>query len=497
VKPFYSFNPQTRVVISDSNKSGVDFTGDRERFKVSGQIKERGNALANTVVTLNSAATGAFHATTLTDGEGKYSFANMLAGEIYTITPARLGYSFNPSKQGVLLTSNRSDLNFTAYSPPVGVQFSMANYSVGEGDGRAVITITRTGNTSGVTSVTYTTVDNPAAVRCDDSTTMPSTAFARCDYATSIDTVSFAAGEVEKSFTIPIIDDAHPESSETVQVRLFNPTSLAIGSQSTASLSISDNDTGSVSNPIDDTAFFVRMQYLDFLSREPEAGEPWSGVLNRCPDVNADQACDRNLVSQSFFGSPEFRLKGFYVFNFYRVAFNRRPTYEEIIPDMRNVSGASEQEVYQKRAAFPVSFAGRPEFKGLYEALNDMAFVNTLLDRYGLQQITSADPANPEDGAKVVLTRADLINRLGASGAQSLTRAQVLRALVESNEVGAAEYNRAFVAMQYYGYLRRTPEEDGYQAWLRVINQDPNNIRLMVNGFMNSTEYKLRFGRAQ
>jgi hypothetical protein len=51
--------------------------------------------------------------------------------------------------------------------------------------------------------------------------------------------------------------------------------------------------------------------------------------------------------------------------------------------------------------------------------------------------------------------------------------------------------------MQYYGYLRRTPEEDGYQAWLRVINQDPNNIRLMVNGFMNSTEYKLRFGRAQ
>lgn len=52
-----------------------------------------------------------------------------------------------------------------------------------------------------------------------------------------------------------------------------------------------------------------------------------------------------------------------------------------------------------------------------------------------------------------------------------------------------------FVAMQYYGYLRRTPEEPGYQAWLRVITQDPNNIRIMVDGFVNSTEYRLRFGQ--
>jgi len=170
---------------------------------------------------------------------------------------------------------------------------------------------------------------------------------------------------------------------------------------------------------------------------------------------------------------------------------NRRPAYEEIIPDMRRVTGATEQEVYQKRAAFSVSFTERAEFKALYDAMSNTDFVNTLLNRYALQQITAPDPANAESSAKVTLTRADLINRLGA---QSLTRVQVLRAVVESNEVGAAEYNHAFVAMQYYGYLRRTPEEDGYQAWLRVINQDPNNVRVMVNGFMNSPEYKLRFG---
>ena len=71
----------------------------------------------------------------------------------------------------------------------------------------------------------------------------------------------------------------------------------------------------------------------------------------------------------------------------------------------------------------------------------------------------------------------------------------MFRAAADSDEVSAAEYNGAFVAMQYYGYLRRTPEDSGYQAWLKVINQDPQNIRLMVNGFMNSPEYRLRFGQ--
>ena len=79
--------------------------------------------------------------------------------------------------------------------------------------------------------------------------------------------------------------------------------------------------------------------------------------------------------------------------------------------------------------------------------------------------------------------------------AGTLTRAQVLRAIADSDEVAVAEYNSAFVASQYYGYLRRTPEVSGYQAWLKVINEDPNNVRIMVNGFLNSTEYRLRFGQ--
>ena len=85
---------------------------------------------------------------------------------------------------------------------------------------------------------------------------------------------------------------------------------------------------------------------------------------------------------------------------------------------------------------------------------------------------------------------ADLTARLGSG---SMTRAQVLRAVADSDQVGAVEFNNAFVAMQYYGYLRRKPEESGFQAWLRVLQS--GDVRTMVNGFLNSAEYKLRFGQ--
>jgi len=70
-----------------------------------------------------------------------------------------------------------------------------------------------------------------------------------------------------------------------------------------------------------------------------------------------------------------------------------------------------------------------------------------------------------------------------------------LRAVVESDEVSAAEFTRAFVAMQYYGYLRRTPEEAGYNDWLNYLNANPTDFRTMVHGFVNSIEYRRRFGQ--
>jgi hypothetical protein len=41
--------------------------------------------------------------------------------------------------------------------------------------------------------------------------------------------------------------------------------------------------------------------------------------------------------------------------------------------------------------------------------------------------------------------------------------------------------------------LRRKPDQSGFDAWLRVLQA--GNVRTMVDGFLNSVEYKLRFGQ--
>jgi hypothetical protein len=218
--------------------------------------------------------------------------------------------------------------------------------------------------------------------------------------------------------------------------------------------------------------------------------------MNRCANVNTPPSavtdCDRIAVSGAFFGSPEFRVKGFYVFRLGKVAFTRLPTYGEIVSDMSFVAGATEAEVYARKAQLALAFTKRQEFHEIYDPLTNEEYLIALMGRYQLTSLTTPNPAAPDGTAKVTLKITDLQDALNAG---TLTRAQVLRAVADSDEVAAAEYNSAFVASQYYGYLRRTPEASGYQAWLKVINEDPNNVRIMVNGFMNSTEYRLRFGR--
>src|SRR6185436_1380258 len=151
-----------------------------------------------------------------------------------------------------------------------------------------------------------------------------------------------------KTFIVPIIDDSYAEGNETFSVVLSNPIGATLGAPATATVSITDNDGANGPNPIFTTPFFVRLQYLDFLSREPEPGEPWSAVLNNCSDVNNNPLCDRLTVSAAFFGSPEFQLKGYFVYRFYKLAFNRLPLYSELIPDMRAVTGQTPNEVFQK-----------------------------------------------------------------------------------------------------------------------------------------------------
>ena len=83
----------------------------------------------------------------------------------------------------------------------------------------------------------------------------------------------------------------------------------------------------------------------------------------------------------------------------------------------------------------------------------------------------------------------------GLNGA-TLTRAQVLRLVAESEEINTREFNAAFVAMQYFGYLRRDPDTAGFNFWLNKLNAFNGNFQNaeMVKAFINSLEYRQRFG---
>jgi len=412
-----------------------------------------------------------------------------------------------PNERFLIIFSNLVNATFTAGTNFVTivnddgsfVQFAAPTFTASEGDGRATITVSRFGPTSAQAAVNYITLDDARAIRCDDNSAGGGAAFARCDYATTLDTLLFAPGETSKTFTIPLVDDGHVEPEEFVNLRLTSALGATVGAQSSAVLSITDNDAANGANPVDAHDFFVRQHYLDFLSREPDADglAAWTKVLSGCADAfNTDAnslsaLCDRNVVSSSFFRSAEFELKGYFVYRFYRVAFDRRPDYGEFISDMRRVTGQTADEVYLRRRNFSETWVQRQEFAALYGAKTNAQLVDMLLGRYWLTAIHTNDPANPDADALVRLTHDELVAALDAG---RLTRAQVVRAVVQSREVDAAEYNGAFVAMQYYGYLRRAPEQSGYEAWLNVITRG-DGYRVMVNGFMNSTEYRLRFGR--
>src|SRR5262249_17410235 len=83
-------------------------------------------------------------------------------------------------------------------------------------------------------------------------------------------------------------------------------------------------------------------------------------------------------------------------------------------------------------------------------------------------------------------------------------RAQAVRQVAEDPDLYNAEFNRAFVLTEYIGYLRRNPNDapeptldyTGYDFWLGKLNQFGGNYigAAMVNAFIESKEYRQRFG---
>jgi hypothetical protein len=361
------------------------------------------------------------------------------------------------------------------------------SYSVSEGSG-ATITVTRTGNTSNAATVEFA-IGNNNYVACN---IFNGVAVQNCDFIIASGTLTFSANETSKVFTIPAVDDAYVEGNETVNLSLSNPAGATLGSPSAAVLTILDNDTSTATtNPLDnaDALFFVRQQYLDFLSREPDAGglAYWSSQITECGMNSACVNARRIRVSNAFFYEQEFQETGAYVYRVYKESFGTMPgapnranlTYAQFMPDRARVIGGAQLD--QSKTDFGLWFVQRPAFATQYPAAMTAAQL--------------VDALNANTGNSLPQAEKDALVTGLINGTEN--RGSVLRKIADNQVFIDREYGASFVLTEYFGYLRRDPDQGGYDFWLGQVNRfplrDTGVQNAMVCSFLTSTEYQQRF----
>ena len=248
---------------------------------------------------------------------------------------------------------------------------------------------------------------------------------------------------------------------------------------------------GPPQNWIDDPQFFAAQHYRDFFGREPDAPGLafWTGQVMNCG--NSDPLVCRINVSAAFFLSIEFQETGYLVYRFYESSFNRRPTFAEFLPDLlrvdRNVivgQGNWQAQLEANKQAYAEEFVARPAFLAQYPTtLTAEQFV----DRLNANTDTSLTQAE----------RDAVVTNLRSNPSSTQLRAAALRAVAEDRDYQNREFRPAFVLMQYFGYMRRDPDEAGFQFWLGKLNQFNGDYVAaeMVKAFITSGEYRARFGQ--
>ncbi len=488
----FSFNPPTTLVSNLTGDVGLPtIIGSPTAVPtatIRGMVTDgNGNPLAGTTIRLNGSQSGM----TQTGADGSFSFAGLVQGGNFTITPSGVGLMFVPGS--TIINNLQGDQilsNFIGAMTANTFQFAPASYAVSEDVTSVAVTVTRSGDTASAASVEYGSQNGAA----DE----------KGDYTTTVGTLRFAPGETDKSFDVLITEDSRSEGPESFTLTLTNPEGdTALGNASTATITVIDDVTEPTANANRDTGVFVGMQYHDFLNRQADSSGLafWSNEINQC---NSDPAClepKRINTSAAFYLSSEFQETGSYVIRVNRAAFGHqsnsastRLNYREFLKDAQEVGegvvvgqAGSEQKIESNNQAYAERTVSSPQFMARYpDNMSATEYVDAL---YAGAAVT---PTSTE--------RQEAINAYSDGGMQG--RAAALRKVADSTSIRRAEFNAAFVLLQYFGYLRRNPtdapdgNDDGYQFWLSKLNQFGGDFVTseMVKAFLVSEEYTSRFG---
>ncbi len=391
-------------------------------------------------------------------------------------------------------------------SPGSVIQFGNPSYAVAENGTIGTVTITRFGDVSGTATVNYATSDAAGLNNCS---IISGNASSRCDYSFLTGTLSFGPGETFKAISIPIVDDTYAEGNEMFSISLSNPVGPTLGAPNVATVIINDNETFPGANPISNAPFFVRQHYRDFLNREPDSAglSFWTNEIASCGSNQQCLELKQTNASAAFFLSIEFQETGYLAYRMYKAAFGDTTSpnvaipvpivrFNEFLPDAQRIGqgvqvgiGGWQTHLENNKRAYALEFVQRPQFISAYPlSLTSAQFVDRLNQNAG--------------GVLSATERDQLIAELNAAGDVTQKRASVFRKVAEDADLRHRETNRAFVLMQYYGYLRRNPNDPqdfdfrGWEFWLNKLNQFNGNFvqAEMVKAFIVSAEYRQRFG---
>lgn len=247
--PIFNITPGSVTFNNLSANQIANFAGVRATYTISGTITRLGSPKPGITVQLQD-TTGNTPPTTTTDGNGQYSFTGVPAGRQYFVRPVGANYIFQPQTRDFNPLDGNKTADFVANSVN-HLLFSRATFTVVEGTPNVQVTVLRGGNATGV---------GPITVQYETSDV---TATTPVDYAGLTGTLNFPDGSFAQTITIPIFDDQLREGAEQFSITLRNPTGeVDLGTPSTATVTIADNDVRLITEVDSDRAIAVNTTSL-------------------------------------------------------------------------------------------------------------------------------------------------------------------------------------------------------------------------------------------
>jgi hypothetical protein len=278
---------------------------------------------------------------------------------------------------------------------------------------------------------------------------------------------------------------------------------------------------------IDDADFFAAQHYIDFLRRFPDAPghAHWTREITDCSDVSKrlpgetqEKCVDRKRTNTSgaFYVSPEFLTLGNFVVRVYWGTLGKlesaqcpgvpqnlpascRPLYSEYIRDMSEVNqgivvndALAPAVIDANKRAFVQKFITRSDFLAAYGGLDATQFVDKLSQTTGVA-LSASDRAALITEASTPANRGTVVFKI-VDGTQTTTGGAPIFQTPYGQQFFNKEFDTIFVFMEYLGYLRRNPDQDGYNHWLNKLKTFGNFVDAeMVRAFIVSPEYRARF----